>query len=239
MRSSTLGASSFLLLAASCGGSIAHVDSDLLPDGAIIDPADGVDGGLDAPGADAPATCRTCDARPDRDPERDVAQPTSACTYGGDPSPSAVTSYGACGEGINITSPPATNCGGSGAAFEYVPTMDTVASRIELFTTPGIVALLDSDAACDKPGATLFEHDLDGANDSSQIWRGAEIFPPITLVANHKYFVYQNPGSHGGMACSVSQTGVEVREYTGELGGRWDGPFSGLAWMARVVGTCP
>ena len=32
---------------------------------------------------------------------------------------------------------------------------------------------------------------------------------------------------------------VPVREYTGPVGGPWEGPFSGTAWMARVVGACP
>jgi hypothetical protein len=161
-----------------------------------------------------------------------------ACGFAGDPSPKAVTSYGACGEGVNITSAPATNCGGAGAAFEYVPVTDVTASRIELSTTPGKVALLDSDGACDKPGAVLFQGDLDGAG-SAIAWRGAEIFPPIQLRAQHKYFLFQAPGAFGSMACSVSQSGVMVREYTGPLGGPWQGPFSGSAWMGRVVGVCP
>ncbi len=161
-----------------------------------------------------------------------------SCSFTGDPSPQATSSYGACGEGVNITSPPATNCGGSGAAFEYVPQIDVAASRIELFTTPGKVAILDSDAACDKPGAVLFQGDLDGAS-ATQTWRGAEIFPPLRLVAQHKYFMYQAPGAFGSMSCSISQKGVNVREYTGAPGGKWEGPFTGMTWMGRVVGTCP
>ena len=161
-----------------------------------------------------------------------------ACGYAGDPSPKAVTSYGTCGEGVNITSPPATNCGGAGAAFEYVPQSDVLATRIELFTTPGVVALLDSDGACDKPGALLFRHDLDGASPAIG-WRGADVYPPIALKAQHKYFLHMAPGANGSIACSVSQSGVNVREYTGAPGGRWEGPFSGLAWMGRVVGVCP
>jgi hypothetical protein len=161
-----------------------------------------------------------------------------ACTYAGDPSPKAVTSYGTCGEGVNITSAPATDCGGAGAAFEYVPQTDTLATRIELFTTPGVVALLDSDAACDKPGALLFQQALDGASDQIG-WRGADVYPPIALKAQHKYFLHMAPGASGSIACSVAESGVFVREYTGHPGGPWEGPFSGLAWMGRVVGVCP
>jgi hypothetical protein len=160
------------------------------------------------------------------------------CSFSGDPSPQATSSYGACGEGVNITSPPSVDCGGAGAAFEYVPLTDVAATRIELSTTPGTVAILDSDASCDKPGATLFQGDLDGAGSAIQ-WRGADIFPPLHLAAHHKYFMFQAPGKYGSMACSVAQKGVQVREYTGAPGGPWQGPFGGLNWMWRVVGACP
>lgn len=161
-----------------------------------------------------------------------------ACTYANDPSPQATSSYGACGEGVNITSAPATNCSGVGAAFEYVPRTDVLASRLELFTTPGIVGLYDSDASCDKPGAELFKADMDGVSNV-QGWRGADIFPPIPLKGGHKYFLFQAPGAHGSMACSTSVAGTRVREYTVAPGGKWDGPFTGMTWMGRVVGTCP
>jgi hypothetical protein len=66
-----------------------------------------------------------------------------SCSYDDDPSPSAVQSYGACGEGVNIASLPTTNCAGLGAAFEYVPETDVVIERIELWTDAATIGLLD------------------------------------------------------------------------------------------------
>lgn len=170
---------------------------------------------------------------------RDAQAPDApiACGFDGDPSPPATHSYGACGEGVNTDQPTTDNCGGAGAAFEYVPQMDVVVSRIEVHTTNGDVGLLDSD--CDKPGKVLFLGPLDGP-PGVPMWRGANVFPPITVKAQHRYFFYQRPAGNQGTMCSVAVTGVQVREYTSPgPNGPWDGPFGGLAWTARAIGTCP
>jgi hypothetical protein len=162
------------------------------------------------------------------------------CSYVDDPSPSAVQSYGACGEGVNIAAPPSNNCAGGGAAFEYVPETDITIERIELHTEAATVGLLDSDPACDLPGKVLFiaQTDTQGATPD---WRGAFVNPVIGVKAGHKYFVYQAPAQgHGSTACSIADNGVQVREYTAPgPNGPWGGPFGGLAWSARLDGVCP
>lgn len=169
-----------------------------------------------------------------------VADSGSACSYEGDPSPGAVQSYGACGDGVNIAAPPSNTCGGEGAAFEYVPEIDVAIERIELHTEAATIGLLDSDPECDRPGAVLFlaQADSEGATLD---WRGAFVNPPIGVKAGHKYFVYQAPANgHSSTACSVAQSGVDVREYTSPgPNGPWAGPFGGLAWSARLDGVCP
>jgi hypothetical protein len=164
-----------------------------------------------------------------------------ACSYDGDPSPSAVQSYGACGEGVNISSPPSNNCGGIiGAAFEYVPQTTITIERIELHTDAATIGLLDSDAQCDRPGKVLFLAQADSSGTTPE-WRGAFVNPPISVKAQHKYFVYQAPADGmGSTMCSIATSGVEVREYTApDSNGPWDGPFGGLAWSARLDGLCP
>ena len=162
------------------------------------------------------------------------------CSYQGDPSPSAVQSYGACGEGVNIASPPSDNCGGIGAAFEYVPQTFVTVERIELHTDAAIVGLLDSDAQCDRPGKVLFLAELDSSGTTPD-WRGAFVNPPISLEPQHKYFVYQGRAKgQPSTTCSIATSGVDVREYTApDVNGPWDGPFGGLAWSARIDGLCP
>ncbi len=186
------------------------------------------------------------DASPDHrivDASRDRAESSTdpdafvSCGFDGDPSPAATHSYGACGEGVNTDHATTDNCGGAGAAFEYVPLMDVVVSRLEVHTTNGFVGLLDSN--CDRPGKLLFLGQLDGPPDVP-MWRGADVFPVITVKANHRYFFYQRPSANLGTMCSVASSGVEVREYTSPgPSGPWDGPFSGLAWTGRAIGTCP
>jgi hypothetical protein len=174
-------------------------------------------------------------------PEEDhvVADASSdACASGEDPSASATSSFGACGEGVNITTAPSDNCGGAGAAFEYIPDVDVLIDRIELHTNAAVVGLLDSD--CDLPGKTLFLAELDTAG-TNNAWRGADVYPQITVKAKHKYFVWQAIASgHDDTHCSIATTGVMVREYTApSASGPWSGPFSGLAWSARLDGVCP
>ena len=186
---------------------------------------DGVDpgGGGDASFSLDAAT----DARRDAPPD-----PPLSCGFEGDPSPAATSPYGGCGEGVNITSPPADNCSGSGAAFEYVPQTNVVVTRLELHTQQGVVGLLDSD--CAKPGKVLFLGSL--ANPGAPTdWRGADVNPPIKLLAKHRYFIYGAPAQ----PCSSSVKGVEVREFTAPgPNGPWEGPFGGIVWSARIAGAC-
>ena len=169
-----------------------------------------------------------------RDGPRDASPDApSGCDFDGDPSPLATSSYGACGEGVNITSPPTANCGGTGAAFEYVPQTDVVVERLELHTQEGVVALLDSD--CERPGKVLFLAPLQDPGAPTD-WRGADVVPPIKVLAHHRYFIYGAPAH----PCSAALSGVEVREFTAPgPNGPWEGPFGGIAWSARVVGRCP
>jgi len=162
------------------------------------------------------------------------------CSFDDDPSPSAVQSYGACGDGVNISSPPANNCAGLGAAFEYVPEIDVAIERIELHTDAATIGFLDSDPACDRPGKVLFLGQTD-TQGTTLGWRGAFVNPVIGVKAGHKYFVWQGPAQgQTNTACSIAETGVEVREYTApDPNGPWDGPFSGLPWTARLDGLCP
>jgi len=160
---------------------------------------------------------------------------TSDCGFDQDPSPGATSSYGACGEGVNITSPPADNVAGAGAAFEYVPQTDIVIERIELHTTGGSVGLLDSD--CEQPGTVLFYGPLE--TSATPAWVGADVFPVIPVKAGHRYFIYEKTDSSG--ADSAATGGVYTREYTTPNGvnGPWGGPFDGIFWSARLDGVCP
>jgi hypothetical protein len=201
------------LIVASCGGRTplgtrGEVDAEVEVDG-------GADVSLDAA----------------KDASADVPLPT--CGFEGDPSPQATSSYGACGEGVNITSPPSDNCAGVGAAFEYVPQSDVLVERLELHTQQGVVALLDSD--CEKPGKVLFLQPLQNPG-APTAWRGADVFPPIKVLAHHRYFIYGAPSQ----PCSAAVKGVEVREFTAPgPNGPWEGPFGGIAWSARILGVCP
>jgi hypothetical protein len=158
------------------------------------------------------------------------------CGFDQDPSPQATSGYGACGEAINITSPPTDNVSGAGAAFEYVPETDVVVGRIELHTTGGSVGLLDSD--CDLPAKVLFYGPL--PTSPTPAWLGADVFPPVTVKAGHRYFVYESTAGGSGED-SAATSGVEVREYTTPNGvnGPWGGPFGGIAWSAHLIGVCP
>ena len=136
---------------------------------------------------------------------------------------------------MNTDYPPATACGGSSEAFEWVPQNGFSVARIEIHTnTNATVALLDSD--CEKPGALLFMGTVDGPSDGAQ-WRGVNLPNPIAVTANHRYFVYF-PYTPGGLMCSAATGGTYVREYTAQTAnGPWDGPFSGIYWMAaRTLG---
>lgn len=168
-------------------------------------------------------------------PDVTIDADAGVCGFEGDPSPAGVSSYGACGEGINITSSPAFNVSGAGAAFEYVPETDVVIERIELHTTGGFVGLLDSD--CELPGKVLFYGALE--NSATWTWVGAWVTPPITVKAGHRYFIYEKTPQSG--EDSASTGGTFVREYTTQNGpnGPWDGPFSGVYWSARLDGVCP
>lgn len=178
--------------------------------------------------------------QPDAHHDAASSDASATCSFDGDPSQTAVQSFGACGEGINIASPPTNDCGGLGAAFEYVPYEDVVVDRIELHTDAAVVGLLDSDPACNEPGAVLFVGPLDSSGATAD-WRGASVFPSITVHANHKYFVWQAPAANqGSTLCSAATSGVDVREYTAPgPDGPWDGPFGGIAWSARLDGVCP
>lgn len=185
----------------------------------------------DANGArDASLDARS-DAARDASPDAPDAPPV-ACGFDGDPSPAATSPYGMCGEGVNITYPPSDNCGGQGAAFEYVPQKAVLVTRIELHTQVGNVGLLDSD--CERPGKVLFYAPLENPG-APTVWRGANVNPPIKLVPNHRYFIYGAPAQ----PCSAAVNGVQVREFTAPgVNGPWSGPYGGIAWSARVVGSC-
>ncbi len=186
---------------------------------------------LGAAGEDAPDATKPVDAAPGVDGEVDAAP----CGFQGDPSPAGVSSYGACGEGVNVTAPPSLKVHGAGAAFEYVPQVDVVVERIELHTRGGFVGLLDSD--CELPGKVLFYGPLE--TSATPTWVGAYVTPPITVKAGHRYFVYQKTPPTG--EDSASTGGAFVREYTTSNGpnGPWGGPSSGIYWSARLLGVCP
>ena len=162
--------------------------------------------------------------------------PSPGCGFDGDPSPPGTHPYGICGEGVNTDYPPTMNCGGTSEAFEYVPQKTFAVARIELFTNRNVaVALLDSD--CEKPGTLIYEGTLDGPPSGAQ-WRGINPTNPITVIANHRYFIWMDPAS-GGTMCSAAANGAFVREYTSQnASGPWDGPYSGIYWMARLIGKC-
>jgi hypothetical protein len=154
-----------------------------------------------------------------------------------DPSPNATIDLaGSCSEGQNTAAPIDTNCGGVSVAWEYVPKHDLDVTRIELNDTGGGVALYDSD--CDMPGAKLFEGSVPSGGPRS--WRGADVSPPIRIVAGHRYFIEQITPPEGDV-CSVATDGVAQRQFNtpGFCGPGWGGPYIWLNWTAHILGNCP
>jgi hypothetical protein len=153
-----------------------------------------------------------------------------------DPTPRATSDLGtACDEGENTTSPPASGCSTVGVAWEWVPDHDMAVSRLELWTQGGNQVAFYADEN-GRPGTRLFLGDTGGADFDAPTWRGADVTPPIPVNACHRYYLHQIL-THGN-ACSWSENGISVREYTVNSNNNgWDGPFPGN-WMARVRGAC-
>lgn len=130
--------------------------------------------------------------------------------------------------------PTSNNCSGSNrwSAWEYIAGCSISIARLELHTNDGSVALLGDDG--DRPGRVLFQGAL-GPPDADG-WRGADVVPPITVVAGERYWLAQS-----GVQCSIAAAGTMFPYYnsTHDLAGPWEGPVVWLTWSAHVIGTCP
>jgi len=198
-------------LLGACGGR-----TDVLLAGALSGPdaGPGLDAGL-GPDVVAPGPVRDASDR-DALATLDATEAAGAC----------------CGDEQNTDYPTDTNCSGTTIAWQYVPSCDFAVARIELHKTGGTVALLDS-APGGEPGATIWQGDLPSSPTGEPAWNGADVVPPIPLVAGHVYYLEESPGT-----CSIAKSGVPYTYYGLQGDGSWSGPWQQHAWTSHVIGTC-
>jgi hypothetical protein len=150
----------------------------------------------------------------------------------------ATDPLGACSEGQNTDHRPGDEGVTSGVAWEYVPAHDIDVTRLELVVSGGGVALFDSDG--DHPGEKLFEGAFTGG---AWQWRGVDVDPPIHLLACHPYYIEQDAPADGGDYVSATAGGTQERQFDppgfAPDPAAWQGPYFGVAWTARIIGTCP
>jgi hypothetical protein len=137
---------------------------------------------------------------------------------------------GACDEGLNASYLP-SGCRTSASgwlASPYRPRRDIRVDQIQIHTTSGAVAILDSGPG---PGTLLFEATV--GTSKSPVWLAVDVSPPLSLTGGNLYYL-----AFQGADCSQASGGPPVTEYaSSSLAGPWMVTGTG-AWLARVIGTC-